>query len=113
MAKRYFSRIWHAVFSGLGRVTGGVPPRYGADLVGRSVIEVARTRVVGRGRQVRSIGIMPPNSYQPADILLQVSFLNKGFNLVPELEAFNRVVPPVLVKLAIFCHVPSFCWGSH
>ena len=47
MAERYFSRILYAVFSSLGRVTGGVPPKYSADLVWRSVIEVVRTRVVG------------------------------------------------------------------
>ena len=56
---------------------------------------------------------MPSSSDQPADIFLQVSFLYEGFNLVPELEAFNRVMPHVLVKLAIFCHVPSFCRDSH
>ena len=56
---------------------------------------------------------MSSSSDQPADIFLQVFFLYEGFNLVPELEAFNRVMPSVLVKFAIFCHVPSFCWGSH
>ena len=50
---------------------------------------------------------------QPANILLQVSFLYEAFNLVPQLEAFNRVMPLVHVKFAIFCHVPSFYGSSH
>ena len=90
-----------------------MPPRYGSDLVGRPIIEVARTYVIGRGHHARSIDIVSSSGDQPANVLLWVSYLDDGFNLVLELEAFDRIIPPVLVKFAIFFHVPSFCRSSH
>ena len=112
VAEHYFSCILNTIFSSIGRVTGSMPPRYGSDLVRRPIIRVARTRVIGQGR-TRSIGIMSSSSDQPTNIFLQVSFLYEAFNLVSQLEAFNRVMPPVLMELAVFHHVPSFGRSSH
>ena len=76
MVEWYFSCHTYIVFPSLGRVTGGMPPKDSANLVRRSIVGVACTRIIGRGCNTRSIGIVLTNGDQPADVLLQVSLLN-------------------------------------
>ena len=59
----------------------------------RSVVGVARTRVISQSQNVRSSGVLPTSSDQSTDVLLQVSTLYQGLDLVMELEAFCRVMP--------------------
>ena len=67
VAHRYVLGQPYVVFPCLGRITGGMPPRNSMDFMRRSVIGVARTRVVGQGQSASSIGVLPTSGDQPAD----------------------------------------------
>ena len=88
-------------------------PRYGLNLMGWPIIGVAHTHVIGQGHRARGTSIMPTCGDQPADVFLQIPFLYEALNLIPQLESFECVMPPILVKLAVLHHVPSFCGGSY
>ena len=69
--------------------------------------------MIGRSHRPRSIGIIRFCGNQPADVFLKISFLDKALDLVPQLEAFKGVVPPVLVEFVVFPHVSPFRGSSH
>ena len=59
----------------------------------RSVVGVVRTCIVGRSRSIRSSAIFLTNDNKPTNVLLQVSNLYQGLNLITELETFYFVMP--------------------
>ena len=79
-----------------------MPPRDSTDFMRRSVVGVARTRIIGQSRSTKSSGTLPTSSDQPVDVLLQVSSLYQDLDLITELKTLCRVVPLVFMELVVF-----------